>query len=309
MSAPAPDSGAHEEAPRAAGLRIASGFDSTGLRARVDAYDTDKDGFLSDQEVRALVDDVIVRQGRLRSLKMLAAALGVLGVLFLCAVFALSYVVLNSTKQLIDRGALLADANGAPVRAAAAQMTATLAAPPPDLDAYLAKRYPWATKQFGNGTLLIGGNSLYKHTFRSEGLTAGDVAAACRFSRGEGQPAQQWRLTSALFGAGGFGFNAAFNRIVNCAAVEDADPAGPIPAVQFYGTGEGGAGFFQGCAGDTCDAFLKLDIPLTDFVAGATPSGRRRRLLAAAEVPAALAASGLRACGVFGGPKFAAAVC
>jgi hypothetical protein len=32
-------------------------------------------------------------------LKILAAALGVLGVLFVAAVFALSYVVLNSTKQ------------------------------------------------------------------------------------------------------------------------------------------------------------------------------------------------------------------
>ena len=73
------------------------------------------------------MDDVVVRQGRLRSLKILAAALGVLGVLFLCAVFALSSVVLNSTKQLTDRGALLADADGAPVRAAAAQMKASVA--------------------------------------------------------------------------------------------------------------------------------------------------------------------------------------
>jgi hypothetical protein len=105
-------------------------------------------------------------------------------------------------------------------------MKASVAAPPADLDAYLAERYPWATKLFGNGTLLYG-SSLYKHTFRYEGLTAGDVAAACRFTRAEGSPAQQWRLTSALFGAGGFGFDAAFNRIVNCAEVEAARPGGP----------------------------------------------------------------------------------
>ncbi len=254
------------------------------------------------------MDDVIVRARKVRTLKSLAVALGALGIVFLAAVFGLSFWVLDATKALSTRGALLTTPGGAPVRVASAEMRSALAEPPADVDAYVAVRYPGSTA-FGNSTFMLPyGPTLYKYTYSAAGLDAGTVAAQCRATLEEGQGTSLWRLEGPAW-AGGFGSVVAYNRVLNCRSALDADPAGPVPPVKFWGVTPALASFFYGCEGDRCDAFLELDIPVADFVAGAAPAGRRRRLLSAEEAPAAMAASGRRACAAFGGAQFAASAC